>query len=70
MTIIVKTWAQVISENKARLQFFQEKLEHHVDRGAALQHLRQKYDAILASTITDETLGSAGLAPAEKAKAE
>ena len=30
-TFPIKTWAQVIEESKARLQFFQEKLEYQVD---------------------------------------
>lgn len=46
MTIWVKTWAQVIEENRARLQFFQEKLEHQVDQGTALKHLQETYQEL------------------------
>lgn len=49
----VKTWGQIIEENKARLQFFQERLEHHVDDATALAHLRQKYQSFLAGVIPE-----------------
>ena len=47
----IKTWGQIIEENKARLQFFQERLEHQVDDEAALTHLQQKYESFLAGVI-------------------
>lgn len=49
----VKRWSQVIEENRARLQFFQEKLEHQADRGRALKHLQEKYEKFLKGVITD-----------------
>jgi hypothetical protein len=54
MTIWVKTWAQVIEENRTRLQFFQEKLEHQVDQGTALKHLQERYQEILQGLVTKE----------------
>ena len=54
ITIGVKTWAQIIQENKARLQFFQEKLEHQADQGTALSYLQEKYEAFLSGVITEE----------------
>lgn len=39
----VKRWSQVIQENRARLQFFQESLQHSVDDGQAVKKLRQRY---------------------------
>lgn len=51
----VKTWSQVIEENKARLQFFQEKLEHQVDQGTALRHLQEKYDKFLRGVVDEES---------------
>jgi hypothetical protein len=54
ITIGIKTWAQIIQENKARLQFFQEKLEHQVDQGTALSYLQEKYEAFLTGVITEE----------------
>ena len=53
ITVGIKTWGQIIEENKARLQFFQEKLEHQVDDGAALQHLQNKYQQILCGIATE-----------------
>ena len=49
----IKTWGQIIEENKARLQFFQEKLEHQVDDATALAHLQQKYQSFLAGVVPE-----------------
>lgn len=54
LTIWVKTWSQVLEENKARLQFFQEKLEYQVDQGSALKHLRERYEEFLQGVVTEE----------------
>lgn len=54
ITIGIKTWGQIIQENKARLQFFQEKLEHQADQGTALKYLQEKYEAFLSGVITEE----------------
>lgn len=43
VAIFLKTWGQIIDENRARLQFYQEKLEYQVDKGMALQHLQGHY---------------------------
>ncbi len=43
VSIFLKTWAQIIDENRARLQFYQEKLEYQVDKGTALKHLQGHY---------------------------
>lgn len=56
ITVGIKTWGQVIEENKARLQFFQEKLEHQVDDETALKHLQERYQKFLAGVITDEEI--------------
>ena len=50
----IKTWAQIIEENKARLQFFQEKLEHQVDDERALKHLQDRYHRFLSGVVTGE----------------
>jgi hypothetical protein len=55
ITVGIKTWAQIIQENKARLQFFQEHLEYQVDRSAALQYLKDKYESFLTGVFTEET---------------
>ena len=54
ITVGIKTWAQVIEESKARLQFFQEKLEYQVDDETALKHLGEKYQKFLVGVVTDE----------------
>ena len=54
LTIWVKTWSQVFEENKARLQFFQEKLEHQVDQGSALKHLQERYEEFLEGVVTEK----------------
>ena len=58
ITVGVKTWGQVIEENRARLQFFQEKLEHHIDDETALKHLQEKYEGILTGVVIAEEKGS------------
>jgi hypothetical protein len=45
--IYVKTWSQVLNENRARLQFFKEKLEYQADRGSSIKHLREQYAKFL-----------------------
>jgi hypothetical protein len=53
--IFVKSWAQVLEDNRGRLQFFQEKLEYQVDKGSALAHLQQQYDAFLQGVVVDDS---------------
>lgn len=57
ITIGIKTWTQIIQENKARLQFFQEKLEHQADEGTALKFLQERYEQFLTGVITEEPEG-------------
>jgi hypothetical protein len=54
ISIGIRTWAQIVQENKARRQFFQEKLEHQADQGTALKYLQEKYEAFLSGVITEE----------------
>lgn len=70
ISVGIKTWAQIIEENKARLQFFQEKLEHQVDDETALKHLQDRYQRFLSGVVTEaetETEGSeaTGALPAD-----
>ena len=53
LSVGIKTWGQIIEENKARLQFFQEKLEHQVDDETALRHLQEKYRRFLAGVVPE-----------------
>lgn len=54
LSIYVKTWAQVLDENRARLQFFQERLEYQADKGASLKHLQDTYAKFLQGVLTEE----------------
>ena len=54
ITVGIKTWGQIIEGNKARLQFFQEKLEHQVDDETALKHLQERYRRFLAGVVAEE----------------
>ncbi len=51
INIGIKMWGQIIEENRARLQFFQEKLEHQVDQGRALARLQERYSEFLKGVI-------------------
>ena len=53
ISVGVKTWAQIIEKNKARLQFFQEKLEHQVNDETALRHLQEKYQKYLVGVVPE-----------------
>ena len=52
ITIWVKTWSQVINDCKARLRFFQEKLNYMPDRDSSLEHLSSTYEKYLADLFT------------------
>ena len=54
LSIWVKTWAQVIGDNRARLQFFQERLEYEADKGASLQHLQEHYAKFLKGVLVED----------------
>ena len=66
ITVGIKTWGQIIEENKARLQFFQEKLEHQVDDGAALKYLQERYQRFLAGVVSEEEREAENEESAEK----
>jgi hypothetical protein len=52
--IYVKTWARVLDENRARLQFFQERLEYQADRSSSLAHLQEQYANFLQGVIVTD----------------
>lgn len=54
--IRIKTWAQVMDDNKARFQFFQEQLAYQVDQGVALKHLQETYEKFLTGVITEDLI--------------
>lgn len=54
VSIYVKTWGQVLDENRSRLQFFQERLEYQADRESSLKHLQERYDEFLKGVLTED----------------
>ena len=50
----MKTWGQVLDENRSRLQFFQERLEYQADRESSLKHLQERYDEFLKGVLTED----------------
>ncbi len=71
VAVFLKTWGQIIDENRARLQFYQEKLEYQADKGPALKHLQEHYAKYLEGVLdelpatADETVA----APSNEAEA-
>lgn len=61
----VKTWAELIDENRARLQFFQEHLQHNADQSAAIRYLQEKHSKFLDGVIEEGELKSDGEEAAE-----
>ena len=55
VSVFLKTWAQMIDENRARLQFFQEKLAYQVDKEASLDHLQANYGPYLEGVLDERT---------------
>ncbi|MBU1192452.1 MAG: ATP-binding protein [Gammaproteobacteria bacterium] len=53
VTIWVKTWSQIIRENKYRLEFVREKLNYEIDQNDALQHLRDTYSQFTKGVVID-----------------
>ena len=53
VTIWVKTWSQIIKENKYRLKFVQDKLNYDVDKSEGIQYLRKVYSEFLKGVVVD-----------------
>lgn len=47
----IKTWGELIEENRARLQFFQEQLQHSADESAAIRYLQERHSKYLEGVI-------------------
>lgn len=56
ISIHLKTWGQIIDENRARLQFYQEKLEYQADKGSSLKYLQRHYAKHLEGVLDDAAL--------------
>jgi len=61
-SIWIKAWGEIIDENRARLQFFQERLEYEADKGDSLAFLQERYADFLKGVIIDETPDESGVA--------
>ena len=54
LSIYAKTWAQVLDENRARLKFFQDKLEVQVDKASSLKYLQERYADYLDGVFEED----------------
>ena len=54
MTVGIKTWGELIEENRARLQFFQEHLQHTADESAAIRYLQERHSQFLEGVFVEE----------------
>ncbi len=58
ITVWIKTWSQIIQENKARLSFIKEKLEFEADKGKSLKMLQDMYSHLLNDTKVEPIIES------------
>lgn len=58
LTVWVKTWSQLLQENKHRLEFIKEKLNYNIDRDDALAYLRKTYEEYTKGILTTEEVES------------
>ncbi|MEC9356542.1 MAG: ATP-binding protein [Pseudomonadota bacterium] len=49
--IFVKSWAQVLDDNRSRLQFFQEKLEYQANKEEAFEFLQERYSTFMKGVV-------------------
>jgi len=75
----VKTWGEVIEENRARLQFFQVGLQYVADDSSALRYLQERHKRFLEGVIeeppaaeeeTEDVAREKVIGPIEPASAE
>lgn len=57
-TVGIKTWGELIEDNRARLQFFQERLEHRADESAAIRYLQERHSKFLEGVIIVDDEGT------------
>jgi Histidine kinase-, DNA gyrase B-, and HSP90-like ATPase len=60
----IKTWGEIITENRARLQFFQEHLRHSADESAAIKYLQERHSQFLEGVIEVDDEAQEPAAPA------
>jgi hypothetical protein len=63
-TVAVRTWGEIIEDNKARLQFFQESLQHSATSEQALAYLQERHAALLKGVIEEPAAEEEVLQPA------
>jgi len=51
ISVGIKTWGELIEENRARLQFFQEHLQHSADESASVRYLQERHSKYLEGVI-------------------
>jgi hypothetical protein len=51
VSVGIKTWGELIEENRARLQFFQEHLQHNADESAAIRYLHERHSKFLEGVL-------------------
>jgi len=51
ISVGIKTWGELIEENRARLQFFQDQLQHSADESAAIRYLQERHSRYLEGVI-------------------
>ena len=54
ITIWLKTWSELIAENKHRLEFIRDKLNYNVDKEDAINHLKSTYSEYIEGVIPEE----------------
>lgn len=47
----IKSWSEIIAENRDRLEFFQKNLEYKVDKSRAIQYLRERHAEFLQGVV-------------------
>jgi len=51
VSVGVKTWGELIEENRARLQYIQEHLEHAADESEAIKYLHERHSQFLEGVV-------------------
>ena len=54
VSVGIKTWGELIEENRARLQFFQEHLQHSAGESEAIRFLQERHREFLEGVVEDE----------------
>lgn len=65
LTILAKTWGQLLDECRGRLEFFRAKLEYQADHESGRAYLKQVYDKFLPN-LGDNGSGDAAVAATEE----